>query len=862
MKKNQAIEKIINESLDKIMSDRFGKYSKYVIQQRALPDVRDGLKPVQRRILFSMYGLGLFNDKQYKKSARIVGDVIGKYHPHGDSSVYEAMVNMSQWWKMNLPLLDMHGNIGSIDNDPAAAMRYTEVRMGKIAEWILNDIKKQTVSFVPNFDDSEMEPVVLPSIFPNLLVNGSMGIAIGMATNMPPHNLGEIIDATIYRILHPKAPFNDIASLIQGPDFPTGGVIKGDKGIYEAFELGQNQKNKILLFSKYEVYEKDKNKFIEITEIPYGVVKSKLVYDIDLIIQNKEIDGVLEIKDQSDRDGINILITLDQGANERSILSYLFQKTDLKISYNYNNTCIKNNSPKTMGIVELIDAYITHVKDVKTKTLFFDLEKQKLRLEIVLGFIKVSEITDKVIEVIIKSEGSKSGVIENLIKFFDFTKNQATAIAELRLYRLSKTDKEAYLLEKAELEKDIKRMQILLNNENEFNKFIIDQLSQMKLLFTTPRKTKVEEKEFDFSYDETDLIKEEMINLYISRMGYIKRLSQRVVDSNSLDTYALKDDDYLIYTNKVNTLNNLLILTNLGNYIIVPIYKIQESKWKDLGTYLSSFADFRVSEEIVSIIEVSNWDSLVYVNIGTRNGVFKKTLLKDFNVSRLNKAYTAISLAKDDYVVNATLTNGSKDIVIFTENGLASKYSENDVAIYSTKAKGNKGVYLSLDDKVRTFITVDPNGLINMISDDGQIQRFKASILPFIPKNIKGRPYNKSAKKFTISSVSEDVNDLNIIIKDQLGQTDIQEVKQYSVSSNEPRIYHLNADNPEKTSFNIYWSDKATKIEAIKFSKEQIMEDRKFIEEVKQTEAKTAKTISDILARINKNLEEDKKKKI
>ncbi|MCU9937669.1 hypothetical protein NW731_04435 [Mycoplasmopsis felis] len=435
-----------------------------------------------------MYDLGLEYDKPYKKSARVVGDVIGKYHPRGDSSVYEAMVNLSQWWKSNIPLLDMHGNIGSIDNDPAAAMRYTEVRMSRVCQYILGELKKNTVVFVPNFDDSEKEPTVLPSIFPTLLVNGAMGIAVGIATDLPPHNLGEIIDGTIAKIKKPNLSNTELNKYIKGPDFPTGGIIKGTKGIIEAFEFGNNSKERIHLYSKCFLYTKGNQKFIEITEIPYGISKSSLVYEIDLLINEGKLDGVLEIKDQSDRNGIKIVITMNNSVNENSILSYLYQKTKLKITYSYNNTVIKNNQPKLLNLNQMISSYVEHVRDIKTKTIIFDLEKNKLRLEIVLGFIKVSEITDEVIRIIIQSTESKAGVIRDLMKHFDFSQIQSTAIAELRLYRLSKTDKEAYLKEKEELEKEIQRLEELLINPNKFNQYIINQLEEIKKLFTVQEK--------------------------------------------------------------------------------------------------------------------------------------------------------------------------------------------------------------------------------------------------------------------------------------------------------------------------------------------------------------------------------------
>ncbi|UUM19858.1 MULTISPECIES: DNA topoisomerase IV subunit A [unclassified Mycoplasma] len=791
---NKKLEKIIQNSVDKLLEKGFGRYSKYVIQQRALPDVRDGLKPVQRRILFAMNSLGLTNDKTYKKSARIVGDVIGKYHPHGDSSVYEAMVNMSQWWKMNIPLLDMHGNVGSIDDDPAAAMRYTEVKMAKVANYILGDIKKNTVNFTPNFDDSEIEPEVLPSILPNLLVNGTKGIAIGMATEMPPHNLGEIIDASIAKIKKPSLTFNELSQIVLGPDFPTGGIIHGNKGILEALDTGKNNKEKIRLFSRYNVFEKGKNKFIEITQIPFGVVKSSLVYEIENLASNEQIDGFIEVKDQSDRNGISILITLEPDANENSIISYLYQKTSLQVFYNYNNTVILNSSPVTANLTLLIDSYITQVKDIKTKTLQYDLTKNQLRLELVLGFIKVSEITDAVIAVIRKAEGSKAGVVQALIDNFNLTYNQANAIAEMKLYRLSKTDKEAFLQEKTELEEQIAKISNLLENEKDFNKFIINQLLEIKKEFATPRKTTILETEYEFNYQKTDLIKSEEVIIGISKHGYLKRISQRVADANDFANYVLKEEDYLIHYEKANTLNQFLIITNLGNYAIIPIYQILECKWKDLGMHLTDFVDTKPNEEIVSIIEVSDWDANIFVVLGTKDGMFKKTPLKQFQVSRLNKTYTAIILAQGDIVVNACLSNGTKDIIIITHSGLSSKYSENDLGLYGTKAKGNKGIYLSLSDTVNNFTIAASDDVITFITDDGFLKKMRSKKIPFVPKNIKGKAIFKDQIKNTVFKISDIYptreKDM-LLIKNIHGNTFLDPIKKYSFSQANPDLIEI-----------------------------------------------------------------------
>lgn len=783
MNKKEIIEKIITKSVDKIMEERFETYSKYVISNRAIPDVRDGLKPVHRRILYSMYTLGLDFDKKFKKSARIVGDVIGKYHPHGDTSVYHAMINLAQWWKMNIPLLSMHGNIGSIDDDKQAAMRYTEVKLAKIANYIIGDIKKKTVKFIPNFDDSETEPIVLPSMFPNLLVNGSRGIAIGMATEMPPHNLGEIIDACVYKIKHPKASYSELSNFVLGPDFPTGGVIKGTKGIAEALKNGRNEKNKIKLFCKYEIYTKGKNKFIEITEIPYGVVKVKLVYEIDLIIQNKLIDGIIEIKDRSDRDGINILITLDINSNEESILNYLFSKTQMQITYSYNNIVIDNNSPTLMNLENLISSYIAHIKNVKTLSLNYDLNKAKVRLEIINGFIKVSEITSQVIELIRKTQGSKMGVVNNLIQAFNFTKLQAESIAELRLYKLSQTDKEIYLKEKVEVEETINIIENLLNNEKEFNNFLINEIKAIKKEFSVPRKTQIEEKDFEVSYNKLDLVKEEIINVSISKNGFIKRFSDKVLENNEWKNYALKEKDNLVFFSKVNTINFLLCFTNLGNYVIVAIYQIQEVKWKDLGNNINLFAsDIRPDEEIVSVIEVSDFEENLSVMLGTKKGYFKRVMLKDFLVSRFTKKYTAMPLNEDDYLIKAKLTNLDSYLVAITENSIISKFSELEIMFYSTKARGSKAIYFSVGDKLSNFTIASYGDEIFALSSDLNYFYFNEADIVLTPKNIKGR--NIFDKKYKLQ------NKNYLLFEDALA-TDFLYFKNTLNELNQVKLNHL-----------------------------------------------------------------------
>lgn len=619
------IDNIIEKSMVDIMSDRFGRYSKYIIQQRAIPDARDGLKPVQRRILFSMWNLHLKNNQPFKKSARIVGDVIGRYHPHGDSSIYEALVRMCQEWKSNYPLVEMHGNKGSIDDDPAAAMRYTESRLEKISELLLSDLDRKVVPMAPNFDDSEYEPIVLPSLIPNLLINGSKGIAAGFATEIPPHNLTEILNATIKLIKKPNASFSELREIVKGPDFPTGGIINGVEGITEAFENGQG---KIILSSKYHFIYDEKNKDkvigIEIYEIPFGIVKSKLVADIDGLVLDKNINGVKEVRDQSNREGISIYLELDDDANPEAIINYLMTKTELRISYNYNMVAIYENSPKLMNLEMLLHAYLNHLKEINRKGIEFDLAKHKIRLEIVEGFIKVAEISDEVIKVIKASDNSKKGVILALQQHFGFTELQATAIAELRLYKLSRMDQLEYQNEKISLEELIARCNLLLTDANEFDKFLISQLKQIDKDYGKPRKTEISEEKITKNVNTKLLAKNEDFYFFISEQGYIKRISKKIKNANEFNTYKLKESDAIFYFDKINSLSKLIFFTNLGNYFVLDAHTLKECGWKDLGTHVSSLVALDNDEKIIRIMEAVSFKTYVNLVMVTKHGMAKK----------------------------------------------------------------------------------------------------------------------------------------------------------------------------------------------------------------------------------------------
>ncbi|WHO15631.1 DNA topoisomerase IV subunit A [Mycoplasmopsis bovis] len=852
---NDLLSKIVQENLDTVVADRFSRYSKYVIQQRALPDVRDGLKPVQRRILYSMYDLGLQHNKPFKKSARVVGDVIGKYHPHGNSSIYDAMVRMGQEWKMGHTLVEMHGNVGSIDDDPAAAMRYTEARLSEIADYVIGDIKKNTVKFAPNFDDSEKEPVVMPVLIPNLLINGSTGIASGFATEMPPHNLNEILDAAIAKIKNPAIELSKLAKIIQGPDFPTGGVIYGTDGIHEAFERG---KGRITLASRYNVYSDNKYKYIEITEIPYGVVKSKLVHEIDLIIDSEEVAGLIEVKDQTDRNGINILITLDKNANENVIVNYLFLKTQMRIYYNYNNVVIDNHTPKTMGISALLEAYLKHVKDVKVKTIEFDLIKYKARLEIVIGFLKVAKITDKVIEVIRKSENSKQGVIDNLMSAFDFTLNQATAIAELRLYKLSKTDEHVFILEKQELEEKIKQCELLLTNPDEFNNYLVSLFRDLKHKFGRTRRTSIEIEQINSSVNQEDLVKDEEVFLGISKFGYIKKVSKKTYESNLITTYGIKEDDNILFYDIASSLDKLLLFTNLGNYAYLPVFKVNESKWKEFGIHLSDFVDLSSGEEIVSVIKVSDFDVTNYVCMFTKKGQGKKVLLKDFDVSRFSKTFVAMKLKNDDELISAKLSNGLKDVLLITKNNFASLYPENDVPIYGLKSNGNKACYLANGDELVSFTVVKPNDSVALVSQSNKVRLINVSEISRVSKQNKGVSiFPKGRLNNAIVQCDPFLDETKLLLVNNQGQAHFEKVQNY-VKQASTKFINFDADDIRTISLISNFSSTTNDSEFHSYEKES-SDENQLMNKAIETKNSIDLSIDEILSKVDELLKKDKK---
>ncbi|CCV64586.1 DNA topoisomerase IV, subunit A [Alteracholeplasma palmae J233] len=725
-------EKVQTIKLEDIISERFGRYSKYIIQERALPDARDGLKPVQRRILYAMQQMGIFSNKSYKKSARIAGEVMGKYHPHGDSSIYDAMVRLSQDFKMRVPLIDMHGNNGSIDGDSAAAMRYTETRLSKEAEALLADIDKRTVNFIPNFDDEELEPTVLPAKFPNLLVNGAMGISAGYATKIPPHNLKEVVKATIALIDEPDMPFSKMARIIKGPDFPTGGIVQGKEGIQSALKTGAG---KVIVRAKTMTEEMAKNQDrIVVTEIPYEVNKAELVKSIDTLRVNNSIDDILEIRDETDQEGLRIAIDLRKGANAQFIINYLLKNTDLQVSYNYNMVAIMNHRPVLVGVIPLLKTYIEHQKEVITNRSNFELEKALKRQHIVEGLIKMVSVVDEVIK-IIRSSKNKADSKENLCKRFDFTELQAEAIVTLQLYRLSSTDILALEEENRKLDEKIKELNEILTNEKVLLEVIKGELMYYHDTLGTPRLSQIEEEIENIKIDETQLITDEKVVVGITKDGYVKRSSLRSYNASNLP--GLKEHDAILYEEEVQTLDTLLLFTNLGNYIFLPVHKIDDQKWGDLGTYVNNIVTISKDEKIIKVYCISNFKVNLNLLLATKQGMMKQVKLEDLEISRYSKPVRVMKLSKDDEVVSVDM-NQKNNIVVLSQNGYALRFKTEELPLYGLTASGVKGIALSENDSASVAFYAKDSDEFYFLTNRGHIIKDNVYELPVYSRYRKG----------------------------------------------------------------------------------------------------------------------------
>ncbi|HDB1246846.1 TPA: DNA topoisomerase IV subunit A [Staphylococcus aureus] len=731
-------------SLEDVLGDRFGRYSKYIIQERALPDVRDGLKPVQRRILYAMYSSGNTHDKNFRKSAKTVGDVIGQYHPHGDSSVYEAMVRLSQDWKLRHVLIEMHGNNGSIDNDPPAAMRYTEAKLSLLAEELLRDINKETVSFIPNYDDTTLEPMVLPSRFPNLLVNGSTGISAGYATDIPPHNLAEVIQATLKYIDNPDITVNQLMKYIKGPDFPTGGIIQGIDGIKKAYESG---KGRIIVRSKVEEETlRNGRKQLIITEIPYEANKSSLVKRIDELRADKKVDGIVEVRDETDRTGLRIAIELKKDVNSESIKNYLYKNSDLQISYNFNMVAISDGRPKLMGIRQIIDSYLNHQIEVVANRTKFELDNAEKRMHIVEGLIKALSILDKVIE-LIRSSKNKRDAKENLIEVYEFTEEQAEAIVMLQLYRLTNTDIVALEGEHKELEALIKQLRHILDNHDALLNVIKEELNEIKKKFKSERLSLIEAEIEEIKIDKEVMVPSEEVILSMTRHGYIKRTSIRSFNASGVEDIGLKDGDSLLKHQEVNTQDTVLVFTNKGRYLFIPVHKLADIRWKELGQHVSQIVPIEEDEVVINVFNEKDFNTDAFYVFATQNGMIKKSTVPLFKTTRFNKPLIATKVKENDDLISVMRFEKDQLITVITNKGMSLTYNTSELSDTGLRAAGVKSINLKAEDFVVMTEGVSENDTILMATQRGSLKRISFKILQVAKRAQRGITLLKELKK-------------------------------------------------------------------------------------------------------------------
>ena len=741
----EVIEKIFDYTLEDIMGERFGSYSKYIIQDRAIPDARDGLKPVQRRILYSMHKEKNTYDKGYRKSAKTVGDVIGNYHPHGDTSIYDAMVRMSQPWKTRLPYIDMHGNNGSIDGDSPAAYRYTEARLSKISNEMLRDIDKNTVEFAPNFDDTTVEPTVLPARFPALLVYGAQGISAGYATNIPPHNLGEIIEATIHRIDYPNCELETLMKYVKGPDFPTGGIVEGIDGIKEAYQTGRGR---IIVKSRYTVEEVKGVPQIVITEIPFEVNKALMVKKMDDIRIDKKIEGIQEVRDESAAD-VRVVIELKKNANVDLIINYLLKNTDMQISYNFNVVSIVNRRPKLLGLTDALDAFIAHQKEVVKRRTEFDLAHAKARYHIVEGLIKCISILDEVIKVI-RASKNKADAKDNLVKEFEFTEAQAEAIVTLQLYRLTNTDVVALENEKEQLEKIINGLTAILGSEEVLKSVMKKDLRAVRDEYPTPRLTDIKDEITEIKIDETAMIPKEDVVVLVTKDGYIKRTSFRSYTASNPEDLMMKENDYIIGLYEMNTTDTILVFTSGGNYLHIPVHIIPDLKWKDMPKHVSNIIEVPGEESIVSAIPAYDFESDKNLIVTTKNGMIKRSKLKEFKLLRYNKATSCMKLKDNDEVLSVIEENYDT-VFITTNTGYGLSFKTEEIPLIGVKASGVKAMMLK-DDHIASVnnFSYTTHEFISIITTKGtgkrvRLQEFELSSRTRrgiqVLREVKSNPY-------------------------------------------------------------------------------------------------------------------------
>ena len=795
-KKKDAVEELIvenisTEPLENVMSDRYATYAKYVIQDRAIPDVRDGLKPVQRRIIFSMYKSGNTFNKPTRKCAHTVGAVMGTFHPHGDSSIYEALARMSQDWKMRYPLINFQGNNGSIDGDQPAAYRYTESRLSELSNELVRDIDKNTVDMQLNFDDTELEPIVLPSRFPNLFLNGTEGIAVALATEIPPHNLRELVEATIYRIGHKNATVEDLLQFVQGPDFPGGGIIYRSEGLKNIYLSGRG---KIEIAAKTQiVHQKDLTQIV-ITEIPYKVVKSQLVYEIDKIIHSKAVSGMIEIRDESDWKGIRIVIDCKKDAKVDLLVKYLMNKTPLLTGYSANIVAIVDGSPKTLNLLDYIDAYIAHQDEVVLRKSKFDLAKFSDRLHIVNGLITASLNINEVVDIIRKSKDKADSKV-NLMKRFEFSNEQAEAIVTMPLYKLSHTDEEILLKEKATLEKDIETLKGIIEDPNKLNRVIIKDLRAIADKYGDERRTQIEDKVGFEPIDKRQLIAREEYMIAVTRDGYVKRSSIKSYKGSGDNALpGLKAGDELVNYGSAFTTDYLICFTNLGNYACVPIHKLTENRWKDEGTHLNTFVNLAPGEKILKAMSINAFRNDIFLIFLTKFGQIKRMAISSLDSNKHSRPVRCMRLLSGDEIASIQITTGNSDLLVFTSNGNASMFNENDLTVLGNKAGG-----------VKSFPNLGKNSLVALLSfEEGEKSKFVVlsdkghqRVLDnnrFVRTNRLGKP------QIAMPSFKGDVHKIVTVLKVK----DKSEIFSVNLYLNDGSIYNLVIDDLKLTDTGRY----------------------------------------------------------
>ena len=791
------------------MGERFGRYSKYIIQERALPDIRDGLKPVQRRILYSMNKDGNTFDKGYRKSAKSVGNIMGNFHPHGDSSIYDAMVRMSQDWKNREILVEMHGNNGSMDGDPPAAMRYTEARLSEMAGYLLQDIEKDTVPFAWNFDDTEKEPTVLPAAFPNLLVNGATGISAGYATDIPPHNLAEVIDAVIYMIDHPSAKVDKLMEFLPGPDFPTGAIVQGRDEIKKAYETG---KGRVVVRSRTEIEKlKGGKEQIVITEIPYEINKAVLVKKIDDVRVNNKVAGIAEVRDESDRNGLRIAIELKKDANTELILNYLFKYTDLQVNYNFNMVAIDNFTPRLVGIVPILTSYIAHRKEIILARSRFDKAKAEKRLHIVEGLIRVISILDEVIALIRASE-NKADAKENLKVSYDFTEEQAEAIVTLQLYRLTNTDVVVLEEEEAELREKIAMLAAIIGDERTMYNLMKRELRDVKKKFGNPRLSELQDTANAIEINTASLIVEEETYVSVTRSGYIKRTSPRSFSASTLEEIGKRDDDRLIFVSPAKTTQHLLIFTSLGNVIYRPVHELSDIRWKEIGEHLSqTISNFDTKEEVIYTELLDSFEEGTYF-AATKLGQIKRVERKEFSPWRTykSKALKFAKLKNEDDQVIALAPIKLDDVMLVTKNGYALRFNIEEVPVIGAKAAGVKAINLKKDDVLAAAFIANTDSLY-ILTQRGSLKRMAVADIPVTSRANRGLQVLRELKAkphrvFAAGPVYGEAVDFDLFTT----EAEASEEQILQVLSNKGTVYDVNLAElglSERTSNGSFISD-------------------------------------------------------